>query len=172
MKRLNEYEFQIDKVKHIGKIRHYTTGFALIEILESGILIANKSIGDKELKDIVLHNKTISFHDVRIDPEYSAIIKHNRKNERYLNTKTLGLHIQKICCCIEIDYDKLDKSIEDKTYFLNINGHNEVRIEADIELNKENCKIIIFKGLCNVTNQLQVIDTAEKYKEKYNIEII
>ena len=27
-----------------------------------------------------------------------------------------------MCCCIEIDYDKLDKLIQDKTHLLNIYG--------------------------------------------------
>jgi hypothetical protein len=37
-------------------------------------------------------------------------------------TTTLALHMKKVCCCIEIDYDKLDKLIQDKTHLLNIYG--------------------------------------------------
>lgn len=46
----------------------------------------------------------------------------------------------------------------------------EIRIPANVELNKENCKIIIFDGICEATEQEYLINLPKKYYEKYNIE--
>lgn len=120
-KHLNEA--QVDGLKDVKIIRHYTTGSALKDILKSGILIAQQSQGDRDWEGYKLHDDyVVSFHDVRTDPEYNTIIEQNFKNEWYGGSQTLGCHADKICCCIEIDYDKLDKMIQDKTHLLNLYG--------------------------------------------------
>lgn len=42
-------------------------------------------------------------------------------------TNTLALHMDKVCACTEIDYDKLPQLIQDKTHLLNIYGKNMVK---------------------------------------------
>ena len=126
MKTLYEYilEAQIDGLKNVKIIRHYTTGAALKNILASGIIEPHESEGDDDWKDYPIHDKNVvSFHDERTDPEWDQFIKsNNRKISMNGLTPTLGLHMKKVCCCIEIDYDKLDKLIQDKTHLLNIYG--------------------------------------------------
>ena len=122
-KRLNEG--QVDGLKDVKIIRHYTTGAALKSILKTGIIKASVSRGDKDWEgyDKLHDKKVISFHDARTDPEWDTIIKANeRKFSIQGKTPTLGLHDDKICCCIEIDYDKLDKLIQDSSHLLNIYG--------------------------------------------------
>ncbi len=124
-KHLNEG--QVDGLRDVKIIRHYTTGEALKSILKTGIIEANVSHGDKDWEEYNLYdNCVISFHDVRTDPEYDEIIDQNNKSEWHGGTQTLGLHADKICCCIEIDYDKLDKLIQDKTHLLNIYGQKAI----------------------------------------------
>lgn len=120
-KRLNEG--QIDGLRDVKIIRHYTTGSALKSILKSGIIEARISRGDSDWEGYDLYdNCVVSFHDVRTDPEYKEIIDQNSKKSWHGGTRTLGQHADKICCCIEIDYDKLDKLIQDQTHLLNIYG--------------------------------------------------
>ena len=126
MKTLYEYilEGQIDGLKNVKIIRHYTTGTALKKILDSGIIEPHESEGDDDWKDYPIHDKNVvSFHDERTDPEWKQFIdSNNRKISMDGLTTTLALHMKKVCCCIEIDYDKLDKLIQDKTHLLNIYG--------------------------------------------------
>ena len=79
---------------------------------------------DDDWKDYPIHDKNVvSFHDERTDPEWDQFIdSNNRKISMDGLTPTLGLHMKKVCCCIEIDYNKLDKLIQDKTHLLNIYG--------------------------------------------------
>jgi hypothetical protein len=126
MKTLYKYilEGQIDGLKNVKIIRHYTTGTALKKILDSGIIEPHESEGDDDWKDYPIHDKNVvSFHDERTDPEWKQFIdSNNRKISMDGLTTTLALHMKKVCCCIEIDYDKLDKLIQDKTHLLNIYG--------------------------------------------------
>lgn len=118
------YEAQIDGLKNVETIRHYTTGSALKNILRLGYIEANKSTGDKDWKDYdLIDYNVVSFHDVRTDPEWDQFIKSNdRRISMEGLTPTLGLHQRKVCACIEIDYNKLPQLIQDKTHLLNIYG--------------------------------------------------
>ena len=124
MKSLYEYilEAQVDGLKDVKIIRHYTTGAALKSILKNGYIEARESVGDDDWKAYDLfEKKVVSFHDKRTDPEWDTFIKaNNRRISMEGTTPTLGLHDKKVCACIEIDYDKLDKLIQDKTHLLNI----------------------------------------------------
>ena len=53
-----------------------------------------------------------------------------------------------------------------------VNPKIEIRIPTDIKLNKENCKIIIFDGIAETTNQMYLLNLPKKYYQKYNIEHI
>ena len=59
MKTLYEYilEGQIDGLKNVKIIRHYTTGTALKKILDSGIIEPHESEGDDDWKDYPIHDK-------------------------------------------------------------------------------------------------------------------
>lgn len=124
MKHLQEYIFeaQIDGLKDVKIIRHYTTGTGLKSILKNGYIEARESPGDDDWASYDLfEKKVVSFHDKRTDPEWNTFIKaNNRSISMEGTTPTLGLHDKKVCACIEIDYDKLDKLIQDKTHLLNI----------------------------------------------------
>ncbi len=99
MKTLYEYilEAQIDGLKNIKIIRHYTTGAALKNILASGIIEPHESEGDDDWEDYPIHDKkVVSFHDERTDPEWDQFIKsNNRKISMEGLTPTLGLHSKK-----------------------------------------------------------------------------
>lgn len=116
------YEGQVDGLKDVKIIRHYTTGAGLKSILKNGYIEARESEGDEDWKAYdILEKKVVSFHDVRTDPEWEQFNKNNsRKISMEGMTPTLALHNKKVCACIEIDYDKLDKLIQDKTHLLNI----------------------------------------------------
>lgn len=126
MKKFIEYilEGQVDGLKDVKMIRHYTTGAALKKILSSGVIEPNESLGDEDWKDYPIKDKkVVSFHDERTDPEYKTFIDSNNKRISMEGlTPTLALHMKKVCACIEIDYDKLDKLVQDKTHLLNIYG--------------------------------------------------
>jgi hypothetical protein len=145
MKTIYEYilEGQIDGLKNVKIIRHYTTGTALKKILDSGIIEPHESEGDDDWKDYPIHDKNvISFHDERTDPEWKQFIdSNNRKISMDGLTTTLALHMKKVCCCIEIDYDKLDKLIQDKTHLLNI-----YRTKAEHFVNLWNYQVNKIKG--------------------------
>lgn len=117
-------EGQVDGLRDVKKIRHYTTGAALKKILSSGFIQPNESPGDEDWKDYPIEDKkVVSFHDERTDPEYDTLIDANNRGESIDGrTYTLALHMKKICACIEIDYDKIDKAIQDRTHLLNIYG--------------------------------------------------
>jgi hypothetical protein len=117
-------EGQVDGLRDVKKIRHYTTGAALKKILSSGFIQPNESPGDEDWRDYPIKDKkVVSFHDERTDPEYDTLISCNRRKESIEGqTYTLALHMKKICACIEIDYDKIDKAIQDRTHLLNIYG--------------------------------------------------
>ena len=53
-----------------------------------------------------------------------------------------------------------------------INANIEIRIPCNVELNKENCKIIIFNGICDATQQSSLKSLPKKYYDKYNIQHI
>ena len=126
MKRFIDYilEGQVDGLKDVKVIRHYTTGAALKKILSSGVIEPHESEGDWDWRDYPIKDKkVVSFHDERTDPEYDQFIKNNNRRlsmDGY--TPTLALHMKKVCACIEIDYDKLDKLVQDKAHLLNIYG--------------------------------------------------
>ena len=126
MKSLTQYilEGQIDGLKNVSIIRHYTTGSALKSILNKGYIEARESPGDDDWKDYDLFDKrVVSFHDKRTDPEWNSFIDANKKGVSMNGlTNTLALHMDKVCACIEIDYDKLPQLIQDKTHLLNIYG--------------------------------------------------
>lgn len=126
MKLLSQYvlEGQIDGLKNVSIIRHYTTGSALKSILSKGYIEARESPGDADWKDYDLFDKcVVSFHDKRTDPEWDSFIDANKKRVPMNGlTNTLALHMSKVCACIEIDYDKLPKLIQNKTHLLNIYG--------------------------------------------------
>jgi len=118
------YEAQIDGLKDVKIIRHYTTGAGLKAILKDGYIEAKESKGDEDWKAYDLFDKkVVSFHDVRTDPEWNTFIKaNNRSISMEGTTSTLGLHDKKVCACIEIDYDKLPELMQQKTHLLNIYG--------------------------------------------------
>lgn len=164
MKKLYEYilEGQIDGLKNVKIIRHYTTGAALKKILSSGIIEPNESEGDADWKDYPIHDKkVVSFHDERTDPEWYQFIKsNNRKISMEGLTPTLALHMKKVCCCIEIDYDKLDKLIQDKTHLLNIYG-----TKAEHFVNLWNYQINRIKGSNEYFNYNSIkVDLAKLIK--------
>lgn len=164
MKKLYEYilEGQIDGLKDVKIIRHYTTGAALKKILASGIIEPNESEGDADWKDYPIHDKkVVSFHDERTDPEWYQFIKsNNRKISMEGLTPTLALHMKKVCCCIEIDYDKLDKLIQDKTHLLNIYG-----TKAEHFVNLWNYQINRIKGSNEYFNYNSIkVDLAKLIK--------
>ena len=53
-----------------------------------------------------------------------------------------------------------------------INANIEVRIPSNVNLTKDNCKIIIFDGICDATKQSSLKNLPKKYYDKYNIEHI
>lgn len=53
----------------------------------------------------------------------------------------------------------------------NIYGDLEIRIEDDVKLNN-NCKIIIFDGICEGTKQKHIINAVDKYANIFNIQHI
>ena len=53
-----------------------------------------------------------------------------------------------------------------------VNPKIEIRIPTDIKLNKENCKIIIFDGIAETTNQSGLKKLPKKYYVQYNIQHI
>ena len=122
LQKLNEGK--VDGLKNVSTIRHYTTFAALKSILSKGYIEARESKGDEDWEDYNLgEKKVVSFHDLRTDPEWDNILRYN-KDKMSLDgkTQTLGLHGDKVCACIEIDFDKLDKIIQDKAHLLNIYG--------------------------------------------------
>lgn len=116
------YEAQIDGLKDVKIIRHYTTGSALKSILKLGYIEERESQGDSDWEGYDLYDyKVVSFHDARLDPERDTFIDcNNAKLSLDGYTPTLGLHCKKVCACIEIDYEKLPKLIQDRTHLLNI----------------------------------------------------
>ena len=117
-------EGKVDGLKDVSTIRHYTTFAALKSILSKGYIEARESKGDEDWEAYNLgEKKVVSFHDSRTDPEWNNILRYN-KDKMSLDgkTQTLGLHGDKACACIEIDFDKLDKLIQDKAHLLNIYG--------------------------------------------------
>lgn len=123
---LNDYliEAQIDGLKDVKIIRHYTTGAGLKSILKDGYIEAKESKGDEDWEAYDLFDKkVVSFHDARTDPEWNTFIKANNKGVSMEGTTpTLGLHDKKVCACIEIDYEKLPELMQQKTHLLNIYG--------------------------------------------------
>lgn len=123
---LNDYliEAQVDGLKDVKIIRHYTTGAALKSILKDGYIEARESKGDEDWAAYDLFDKkVVSFHDKRTDPEWNTFIKaNNRRISMEGTTPTLGLHDKKVCACIEIDYEKLPELMQQKTHLLNIYG--------------------------------------------------
>ena len=109
MQSLYEYilEAQVDGLKDVKIIRHYTTGAALRSILKDGYIEARESKGDEDWEAYDLFDKkVVSFHDKRTDPEWNTFIKaNNRRISMEGTTPTLGLHDKKVCACIEIDYE-------------------------------------------------------------------
>lgn len=166
-------EGQIDGLKNVTKIRHYTTGAALKSILNNGYIEARESVGDDDWKDYDLFDKkVVSFHDVRTDPEWDEIIdSNNHKRSIEGLTPTLALHMKKICACIEIDYDKLDQLIQDKTHLLNIYGKKAEEfvnqwnyIVNRTTLDDENSMVTYYK--CKLDFTKFVKDTIEKNDEE------
>ena len=75
-------EGQVDGLRDVKKIRHYTTGAALKKILSSGFIQPNESPGDEDWRDYPIEDKkVVSFHDERTDPEYDTLIDANNRNE-------------------------------------------------------------------------------------------
>ena len=64
----------------------------------------------------------------------------------------------------------LDEILKSKNRIINANI--EIRIPCNVELNKENCKIIIFNGICDATKQSSLKSLPKKYYDKYNIQHI
>ena len=64
----------------------------------------------------------------------------------------------------------LDNLLKSKNRIINANI--EIRIPCNVELNKENCKIIIFNGICDATQQSSLKSLPKKYYDKYNIQHI
>ena len=125
MKSLTQYiqEANIGGLKNVKFIRHYTTGDGILNILKDGLIKANESTGDIDWKKYDLTNdKVVSFHDIRTDPEWNMMIKSNNEERDLLGTHTLAIHRDKICACIEFDYEKLDNSIIDKASIINKYG--------------------------------------------------
>ncbi len=126
MKSLQDYIFegQVDALKDVKIIRHYTTGSALRSILKNGYIEARESEGDDDWEAYDLFDtKVVSFHDKRTDPEWNQFIRNNARGiSMEGQTPTLGLHHKKVCACIEIDYDKLPELMQQKTHLLNIYG--------------------------------------------------
>ena len=173
MKTLVEYilEGQVDGLKDVKIIRHYTTSAGLLNILKNGYIEARESEGDDDWKAYDLFDKkVVSFHDERTDPEWDTFIEHNsRKISMAGCTPTLGLHDKKVCACIEIDYDKLDKLIQDRTHLLNIYGKKAEEFankwNAIIENSRENNGIIAFYK-CKVDFCQFLLDTINGDDEK------
>lgn len=118
------YEGQVDALKDVKIIRHYTTGSGLRSILKNGYIEARESEGDDDWKAYKLFDtKVVSFHDQRTDPEWHTFIENNKRGiSMEGHTPTLALHMKKLCACIEIDYDKLPELMQQKTHLLNIYG--------------------------------------------------
>lgn len=150
-------EGKVDGLKDVSIIRHYTTGENLLGILDSGYIEARESPGDRDWENFDIGpKKVVSFHDARTDPEYGICLTFNDKNESIGWTHTLGTQKEKICACIEIDYDKLDKLIQDKAHLLNIYGQKVdefVNFWNFIADNKENI-IKMYKGLFDCIDYL------------------
>ena len=110
MQSLYEYilEAQVDGLKDVKIIRHYTTGAALRSILKDGYIEARESKGDEDWEAYDLFDKkVVSFHDKRTDPEWNTFIKaNNRRISMEGTTPTLGLHDKKVCACIGINAAK------------------------------------------------------------------
>ena len=64
----------------------------------------------------------------------------------------------------------LDELMENKQRIVNMNI--EIRIASPIKLNKDNCKIKIFSGICEATKQESLLKLPKKYHDKYSIEYI
>lgn len=119
---LNELlEGQIDGLKNVNIIRHYTTGYGLLSILNDGCIKAYESYGDNDWEKYNITNKkVISCHDPRTDTEWEMMIKSNNQKRSLIGTKTLGLNMNKVCACIELYFDKLPQKVKDNTHLLNI----------------------------------------------------
>ena len=64
----------------------------------------------------------------------------------------------------------LDNLLKNKNRIINANI--EIRIPCNVELNKENCKIILFNGICDATQQSSLKTLPKKYYDTYNIQHI
>ena len=111
----------VDNLPDVKTIRHYTTMSGLAGILKDKRIKANESAGDADWSHMILQDKNVvSFLDSRADSEMESCIQRNKFNGT-LNgyTSHLALHMNKICACIEIDYDKLEPYLERKMRTLN-----------------------------------------------------
>ena len=114
-------EGQIDGLKNVNIIRHYTTGYGLLSILNDGCIKAYESYGDNDWEKYNITNKNvISCHDARTDTEWDTMINSNNQKRDLIGTRTLGLNMDKICACIELYFDELPQKIKDNTHLLNI----------------------------------------------------
>lgn len=166
-------EGQIDGLKDVKIIRHYTTGDALLSILDSGYIKAYESKGDADWKGYDIgEKKVVSFHDARTDPEWENGLKRNAENKSFEgSTDTLALNSAEICACIEIDYDKLDDLIKNKAHLLKIydkevndfvNNWNKTIGNKDYNVNKYN-------GFCSAGEYLyQLIENKDNNEETYS----
>ncbi|MCH5167922.1 MAG: hypothetical protein J1F35_08595 [Erysipelotrichales bacterium] len=117
-------EGKVDGLNNVTVIRHYTTFAALKSILSKGYIEPRESKGDSDWDAYDIgEKKVVSFHDSRTDPEWKNALEYNKDKLSFDGrTHTLGTNAKKICACIEIDFDKLDKLIQDKAHLLNIYG--------------------------------------------------
>ena len=112
-------EGKVVDLPNVKTIRHYTTLDNLIDILKDGFLLPNASKGDRDWMGYDIGaNKVVSFHDSRYDTEWKRMLECNKMQMSLYSTKTLGLHMEEICACIEYDYDALPDDIKEKSTYI------------------------------------------------------
>ena len=137
-----KYTPKLGKVGDLNKvkiIRHYTTAEGLAGMLDKGVMTPSKSQGDSDWRRFFMYgDAVVSFHDARYDPEWDEINEANRAGSTMTRTKTLGIHIDEICACIEYDFTALPKDIQEHCGVIEI---LETYVEDFYNVWTECCKI-------------------------------
>ena len=112
---------KIGNLNRVKYIRHYTTAEGLAGMLYDGYIAPNESQGDIDWRRYELYGKeVVSFHDARYDPEWNDVNEANRIGSTMSTTKTLGIHMNDICACIEYDFTDLPNYIQEHCGLINI----------------------------------------------------
>lgn len=122
---LNEaYKPKLGKIRDLNRIkyiRHYTTMEGLAGMLSNGYIFPHESKGDMDWRRYEIYgNSVVSFHDARYDPEWDELNEANRVGSTLAHTKTLGIHMDDICACIEYDFSELPEDIQNSCGIINI----------------------------------------------------